>query len=166
MFGSSVLGLSSDDGISALFSLPLHTEELAHAHAYAPSSVHPIWQQPAHQDVAHLYQQQESAHQFGALPQGSNLNQNVQVVQGMVQNQFNATTNGGMFGLEPMGYHQSATLQPFAASSVPTDYPHFAPGGPGTGAVGSQGSDSEGTPEYTFADDSLTVWANAPTFYG
>ncbi|PIL25372.1 transcription factor [Ganoderma sinense ZZ0214-1] len=156
MFGTPV---ATDEGASFKFSHPLHTEQLAIgygqlANGYAALSMDDGWQQPPQPGS---FPPQNPAAHFGA-PQHS-LGQHMESVNTEVQDPLVDT---GMFGLEPMGYSHAASMQPIAASTPTSHYQaQFA-----QGIASARASGSNGTGDFAFSDDSLSVWTNAPMFYG
>ncbi len=158
MFGPlGVDGVSDGTGTSFKISHPLHTEQLANS--YGASSMNGLWPQPQQSgsQSAPGYSQQSSTARF----RGPHLH----AAQGGVTQDHplaDATASAGMFGLEPMGHSHAPSIQPLAASSIPDHYQaQFAQGMPGP-----QAGDANGTAGFAFPDDSLSVWTNAPMFFG
>ena len=160
MFGTPIIDINVV-GDGTKFSHPLHTEQLANGFGAPP--MNSLWQQPHEQSgsqPAATYSQR-----FGAPQHGLG-----QHMQGAMEDPLADPAgpgSAGMFGLEPMGYGHPAAMQSIPVSSVPAaHYQAQAQFAQGMGSARAGGGNGTATGDFAFADDSLSVWTNAPMFFG
>lgn len=170
----SALGSSSD--LMTSFALPLHTEELSRQSAYSSvGTLSALWQEGQRNAPSatttphqHVLTAEYATPRQGGGGGGETLGTRT------APNLFDAGSEA-MYGREPLGYNQMATLQPITASSgVAAHTSRFTV--EASPAISTQSMmefampefamPEFAMPEFALVDDTLTMWSSAPSFYG